>query len=159
GQPSKEPVVIPLVVGLVGRDGNDLPLTRADGTPVGRGVVVLTKQRESFTFGQVPEPPVLSLNRAFSAPIKVTANQSSTDLRFLRAHEGDPFSRWQAVRPLATSLLIDNVAALRSGRAHRQDDGLIAALAAILADPELEPAFVAQALIMPGEADIARDIG
>src|SRR5689334_8284830 len=31
GQASKEPMVIPLVTGLVGRDGRDLPLTLADG--------------------------------------------------------------------------------------------------------------------------------
>jgi len=159
GQPTKEPMVIPLVVGLVGRDGNDLPLVRQDGTPVERGVLVLTKSRESFTLGRVAEPPVLSLNRSFSAPIKVTANQSAADLRFLAAHDSDPFNRWQAVQTLATDLLIDNVTALRAGRAPRQDEGLMAALAAILAEPALEPAFVAQALITPGEADIARDIG
>ena len=63
------------------------------------------------------------------------------------------------MQTLATNLLIDNVAALRAGRTPRQDDGLIKALAAILADGSLEPAFVTQAMMMPSEADIARDIG
>jgi aminopeptidase N len=56
-------------------------------------------------------------------------------------------------------LLIDNVGALRSGRATRVDDQLIAALATIVEDPALEPAFVALALVPPGEGDIAREIG
>ena len=56
-------------------------------------------------------------------------------------------------------LLIDNVRALRSGRATRVDDQLIAALATIVEDPALEPAFVALALVPPGEGDIAREIG
>ena len=56
-------------------------------------------------------------------------------------------------------LLIDNVAALRAGKTPRVDDKLIAALAAILGDAALEPAFVALALVPPGEGDIAREIG
>src|SRR5262249_46327835 len=87
------------------------------------------------------------------------ANISAEDIRFLAAHDGDPFNRWQAVQTIATMLLVDNVAALRRGEPQRQDGGLIAALAAIMTDPDLEPAFVAQAITMPGEADIARDIG
>jgi aminopeptidase N len=159
GQPAKEPMVIPLAIGLVGRDGNDLPLVLESGERVERGVLVLTQPAHSFTFTGLEEKPVASLNRGFSAPIKVLSSQSADDLRFLAARDGDPFNRWQAVQTLATSLLIDNVAALRAPRPLRQDEGLIAALAAILTDPALEPAFVAQALTMPSEADIARDIG
>ncbi len=159
GQPAKEPMVIPLAIGLVGRDGNELPLVLANGEQVERGVLVLTQPAQSFTFTGIEEKPVASLNRGFSAPIKVLASQSADDLRFLAARDNDPFNRWQAVQTLATSLLIDNVAALRASRPLRQDEGLIAALAAILTDPALEPAFVAQALTMPSEADIARDIG
>src|SRR5262249_13925634 len=53
----------------------------------------------------------------------------------------------------------DNVDALRSGRPTRNDDKLMQALATILEDAELEPAFVALALAPPGEGDIAREIG
>jgi aminopeptidase N len=159
GQPTKEPMMIPLVIGLVDRNGSDLPLTRQSGGPVERGVLTLTKSSERFTFTGVARPPMLSLNRGFSAPIKIIANQSGDDLRFLAAHDSDPFNRWQAVQTLATGLLIDNVAALRAGREPRQDDGLVAAFAAVLTDRALEPAFIAQTLTLPGEADIARDIG
>src|SRR3954468_4220464 len=41
GQPTKEPMVIPLVTGLIGSDGRDLPLTLADGSTIERGVLVL----------------------------------------------------------------------------------------------------------------------
>jgi aminopeptidase N len=159
GQPSKEPMMIPLAIGLVDRDGNDLPLALANGKPVERGVLVLTKPSERFTFTGIAQEPKLSLNRGFSAPVKVVASPSADDLRFLAARDGDPFNRWQAVQTLATGLLIDNVGAVRAGRAPRQDDGLLAALGAILADASLEPAFMAQALTLPGEADISRDIG
>jgi aminopeptidase N len=55
-------------------------------------------------------------------------------------------------------LLVDNTAAKRANGAARQDPGLLAALGAVLADGTLEPAFVALALTLPGEADIAREI-
>jgi aminopeptidase N len=158
GQPSKEPMPIPLALGLIDRDGHDLPLSLDNGARV-EGALVLRQAAHSFTFTGVAERPVASLNRGFSAPVKVVANQSADDLRFLAAHDNDPFNRWQALQTLATNLLIDNVAALRAGRALRQDEGLMKALSAILSDSSLEPAFVTQALTMPSEADIARDIG
>ena len=159
GQPSKEPMVVPLAIGLVGRDGRDLALKLGDGRTIERGVLTLTKGAETFMFGDIGEPPVPSLNRGFSAPIKLVADLSSGDLGFLAAHDSDPFNRWQALQTLATRLLVDNTAALRSSGTARQDGGLLEALRAILADGALEPAFVALALTLPGEADIAREIG
>src|SRR5262249_25820248 len=53
GQPSKEPMVIPLAVGLLGADGRDLPLALADGRTVERGVVTLTTPSERFVFSEV----------------------------------------------------------------------------------------------------------
>jgi aminopeptidase N len=159
GQPAKEPMVIPLAIGLVGSDGRDLPLTRKDGHAVADGVITLTKPAETFVFTDIGERPYPSLNRGFSAPVRLTADLSVDDLRFLAAHDPDPFNRWQAVQSLASTLLLDNVMARRSGAAMREDDGIIAALAAILTDERLEPAFVAQTLAMPSEADIARDLG
>jgi aminopeptidase N len=159
GQSDKAPMAIPLAIGLVGRDGTDLPLRLADGHGVDHGVIALTKPAETFVFTNVDAAPVPSLNRGFSAPIRLSANLSADDLRFLAAHDGDPFNRWQALQVLATRLLVYNVTALRAGGTTRDDPGLLDALAAIFADPKLEPAFVAQTLTPPGETDIAREIG
>jgi len=158
GQPTKEPMVIPLTVGLVGRDGADLPLA-IDGRQLARGVLELKERSHSFVFTGVTERPIPSLNRGFSAPIKLKLPIEPDDLRFLAAHDPDPFNRWQAVQTLAMSLLTGNVSALREGRPVREDQGLMAALAAILADSKLEPAFMALTLTPPSEADIAREIG
>ena len=159
GQPTKEPMAIPLAIGLVGRDGRDLPLKLRDGRTIERGVLTLTKPAETFVFGDIGEPPVPSLNRGFSAPIKLIANLSADDLRFLAAHDADAFNRWQALQTLATRLLLDNVASLRAAKPARQDGGLLHAFGAILDDGTLEPAFIALALTLPGESDLAREIG
>jgi aminopeptidase N len=110
-------------------------------------------------FGDIDAPPVPSLNRGFSAPIKLTVDLSVGDLRFLAAHDNDSFNRWQALQTLATRLLVNNTAAARASRTGREDRGLLDALGTILADSTLEPAFVALALTLPSEADIAREIG
>jgi aminopeptidase N len=158
GQPNKEPMVIPLALGLVERNGNDLPLT-LDGRSPTRGVLELTKPSQSFVFNDVPERPVLSLNRGFSAPIKLTFAIEADELRFLAAHDRDPFNRWQAVQTLAMTLLKGNAALIRSGGEPRLDQGLMDAVGAILKDAALEPAFVALTLSPPSEADLAREIG
>ena len=158
-QPTKEPMVIPLAFGLVGKDGRDLPLKLSNGAKVERGVLELTEPAHTYVFSGVEERPVLSINRGFSAPIKLISDLDGSDLDFLAAHDTDAFNRWQALQTSSIRLLIDNVAALRAGKAPRIDDKLIAALAAILDDKSLEPAFIALALAAPGEGDLAREIG
>ncbi len=158
GQPDKAPMVIPLALGLVDKNGGNLPLV-LDGKPVERGVIELTRPSQSFVFTGLTERPIPSLNRGFSAPIKLVLPLEADDLRFLAAHDADPFNRWQAVQTLAMTLLKSNIAALRAGAAPRDDEGLMEALGAILKDPTLEPAFIALTLAPPSEADIAREIG
>ncbi len=159
GQPVKEPMGIPLAFGLVGKDGRDLPLRLRGGGKIERNVLVLSGSVTIFEFTGIAERPVPSVNRGFSSPIRLDVNVNSDDLAFLAAKDGDPFNRWQALQTISMRLLIDNVSAIRAGRDPRSDDKLMHALSAILADAALEPAFVALALVPPGEGDIAREIG
>ncbi len=159
GQPVKEPMTIPFAIGFLGPDGKDRPVTLADGSKLERGVLTLTKAKERFVFVGLDERPVVSLNRGFSAPVKLTANLRDGDLAFLAAHDTDPFNRWQAVQTLATTLLIENVAAHRAHAPKRNADALVHALGTVLKDRGLEPAFIAQAVTLPSEGDIAREIG
>ena len=159
GQLTKEPMVIPLVTGLLGRDGRDLPLALAGGGTMERGVLILDKAAQSFTFTGVADRPTLSTNRNFSAPIRLDAKLSPDDLRLIAAHDSDPFNRWQAVQTLATALLVGNVTRLRAGQDPEMDEGLLNALATIVADKTLELAFIAETLSLPSESDIAREIG
>jgi aminopeptidase N len=159
GQPSKEPMVIPLSIGLVGKNGRDLPLRTANGRPLEGQTIVLAERTARFEFTGIGEQPVLSINRGFSAPINLVTDLSTDDLAFLAAHDSDPFNRWQALQTISMRLLLDNVAATRAGRPPRKEDGLAKALTAVLEDSTLEPAFAALVLILPSEGDIAREIG
>jgi aminopeptidase N len=154
GQPEKLPMVIPLAVGLLGNDGKDLPLAGA----AEHGVIVLDEPRHSFEFTGLAEKPVLSINRNFSAPVKLTTDLTIGDYAFLAAHDSDSFNRWQSVQNISTMLLIRNVVAARAGKTLAGYEPLIEAFAAVLDDKSLEPAFVALTLTPPGEGDIAREI-
>jgi aminopeptidase N len=159
GQPVKQPMVIPLAFGLVGKDGRDLPLRLRDGGTIEHNVLVLREPVTTFEFTGIAERPVPSINRGFSAPVQLDIDVDSDDLAYLAANDRDPFNRWQALQTISMRLLIDNVSAIRAGRHSRSDDQLMRALSAILSDAALEPAFIALALSPPGESDIAREIG
>ncbi|MGV1770517.1 aminopeptidase N [Agrobacterium vitis] len=169
GQPNKQPMHIPLRFGLLAADGTPLDTATVDGGEISGDVLHLTERRQVFQFSGVKERPVLSLNRGFSAPVILHFSQASADLALIARHDSDLFSRWQALTDLALPVLCDNARQLstKSGTAKSAtdkasiaaSDALKQSLLAIIADDALEPAFRAQALALPSEADIARELG
>src|SRR5262249_39036797 len=131
----------------------------ADGRSLEGETIVLTEQTTRFEFAGIGQTPVLSINRGFSAPINLQTDLDTDDLAFLAARDSDAFNRWQALQTISMRLLLANVAATRTGQPLRKDDKLVQAFATTLEDSSLEPAFVALALILPSEGDVAREIG
>ncbi|HVG52298.1 MAG TPA: aminopeptidase N [Xanthobacteraceae bacterium] len=159
GQPTKAPMVIPLALGLLDGKGHDLPLIEATAGKLSSNVLVLTKPAQRFVFAGFAERPVVSINRGFSAPVKLSVNTTPERLLALAGRDSDPFNRWQALQTLATSLLVADVAAARHGGATSDPAALIDAYRSTLGSTTLEPAFRALALTVPSEGDIAREIG
>jgi aminopeptidase N len=160
GQPTKKALHVPVKLGLLGGNGNDLPLELADGRVLGDGLLELTKRKETFRFVNVPSRPVPSLLRSFSAPANLTIDLADADLAFLMAHDSDQFNRWQAAQDYAMRLMVGAVSAEQGTRPEAPDPkSFIDALGVIIADERLEPAYRAQVLTVPSEADVARVIG
>lgn len=159
GQPKKKPLHIPVRIGLLDGAGKDLPLKLAGGNAVADGVLHLTKRSESFVFPGIAERPVLSALRGFSAPVKLSTNLSDRELEFLIAHDSDLFNRWQAAQSLAMKSLVAMTAAARSGAKPRPSPRYGKALAKLISDERLEPAFRAEMLVLPSEHAIAMTIG
>jgi aminopeptidase N len=163
GQPQKAPFVIPLAVGLVDLDGRDLPvnidsgsLMRAPRPDQGRtAVLALTKAEQTFEFRQVPEQPVPSLLRGFSAPVRVRFDYSDSELTHLMAYDSDAFNRWEAGQALAMRILLKGVEAIRAGREMEIPAHFAEAMGRILSDGSKDPAFAAEALQLPSESYIA----
>ena len=159
GQPKKEPLHIPLRLGLIGENGNDLALVLEDGIAVQDGVVMVRDRSETFRFAGVSSRPVVSLLRGFSAPVNVTMDQSDGDIEFLMANDSDLFNRWQAANRYATRTILAAVEAQEAGRAPPNLTSYAGALAATLRDPSLDNAYKAEVLKLPSQSDIAREKG
>jgi aminopeptidase N len=159
GQTVKQPMHIPIRFGLVGPNGEDLSFDAAVGAAVTGDVIHLTETSQSVVFSGVPAPPVPSLLRGFSAPVKLAIELPPDELLFLLRTDADPFNRWRAAEMLAMRQLIAATADLRAGGAASFDAALVDALGDVAENEGLEPAFRAQVLQLPGESDIAREIG
>ena len=97
GQPEKRPMPIPIAMGLLGPNGDELPTRLEDEneTLTGTRVLVAASERQVFRFADVPAPPVPSLLRNFSAPVKLRGVPLD-QLKFLAVHDTDPVARWDA---------------------------------------------------------------
>ncbi len=157
GQPEKSPMLMPLAIGLLAHDGNELP-TRLDGeteSRAGTRVLPLAAERESFRFVDLPTAPVPSLLRGFSAPVKLKGVPLDR-LKFLAVRDPEPFARWEAGQEVATRALLTRIEAMRHGAAPAPlDPDLVAAMRQTLADASRDPAFGAEALVLPSEAFLA----
>ena len=158
-QVKNKPLHIPFKMGLLNGKGKDIALKLEDGTRVKDGLLHLRKRTESFTFTGIAEWPVPSLLREFSAPVKLDANLSDSDLEFLIAHDSDQFNRWQAAQTLAMKTLKEMTAAQRAGKVLAPSPRFAEALGRLVADESLEPAFRATMLIVPATRDIMLAIG
>jgi aminopeptidase N len=159
GEAKKKPLHIPVRLGLLGGNGQDLALTLGSGKRLENGVIELTKRTETFRFKDVPSRPVPSLLRSFSAPVNLTLGLSDSDLEFLMANDSDLYNRWQAAQDYATRVLLEAVKALRAGGRPTRPSAFVAALGVTLADGGLDPGYRAQIMFLPSESELARVIG
>ncbi len=150
GQSVKQPLHVPLAVGLLDESGNDLALRLAgeeQARAPGTRVLELCAAEQEFHFVDVPSRPIPSLLRGFSAPVKLHVDYSDEDLMFLMAHDSDGFNRWDAAQKLAERLLL----ALVADPATPVPEGFLDAFRRALTDGSVDPALRAEVLSLPSE--------
>src|SRR5580692_4818626 len=159
GQPEKQPVPIPIRMGLIGPNGDEMPTRLADEAVAREGtrLIVCDQPRQTFRFVDVAAPPVPSLLRGFSAPVKLQGVPLER-LKFLAIHDTDPVARWDAGQRAAIAILLERIAAWRAGALPPLDPDLIAAARHTLVDAARDRAFAAEALSLPGEATLADEM-
>ena len=149
-----EPCVVPLAMGLLTRDGRELPLRLID-EPEARGtsrVLVLNAAHTVYTFADIDEAPVPSLLRGFSAPVLLADDLSDADLLVLLQHDSDAFNRWEAGQRLALGRLL---AAAQSEGELVLDSAFVEAMRGVLRHPQLDAAFKDLVLAPPSESYLA----
>jgi aminopeptidase N len=156
GQSDKQPFVIPVTLGLVGADGQDLPLDLGDGPSHGSRTLVLEQAEQHYVFRGIASEPVPSLLRGFSAPVIVSVDHSDAQLLHLLAHDSDPFNRWEAGQRLGVRLALQALA-------HNNSDELLSdahlqAMREVLRHPGLDAAFKELVLTLPSESYLAEQV-
>nr|WP_265530729.1 aminopeptidase N [Sphingomicrobium marinum] len=138
GQPDKQPMAIPLKVGLV---------SRQSGEELADRLVMLTRAEQEVTFEGIEEPVLLSINRDFSAPVIVETDISDGGLAQLAASEPNAFARAEALEELMLRTLeraIKNNADVEAG-------AVVDAIRGTLEDDALDTALKAEAIQLPSE--------
>ncbi|MEM8581507.1 MAG: aminopeptidase N, partial [Pseudomonadota bacterium] len=144
GQTDKSPQVIPIRAGLLARDGRELAPDQ---------VLKLTERTQVFRFEGLPERPIPSLNRGFSAPILMTRADSTEDRLTRLAHDSDPFNRFEAGRTLSKTVLMRAIS-----KGIETPAAYLDALSSVAQNDNLDPAFRALALALPSEDDLAQSL-
>jgi len=145
GQPTKLPVAVPVVMGLLSHDGREL---------LGERTLVLDGAGQTFVFDGIDSAPVPSLLRGFSAPVILDDGLGDTELLVLLAHDRDPFNRWEAGQRLTLRRLL----AALAEESPPLDEPYVAAMRAVLRHPDLDPAFKELVLTPPSEVYVAEQL-
>ncbi|XP_010275649.1 PREDICTED: puromycin-sensitive aminopeptidase-like isoform X2 [Nelumbo nucifera] len=165
GQPVKEPMFIPVALGLLDSNGKDIPLSSVyhdgmlksiekNGEPIYTTVLQVKKKEEEFVFSDLSERPVPSLLRGFSAPVRLDSDLTDSDLFFLLAHDSDEFNRWEAGQVLARKLMLSLVADYQQNKPLVLNPKFVLGIKSILSDSSLDKEFIAKAITLPGEGEI-----
>jgi aminopeptidase N len=153
GQPDKQPVPIPVRIGMLDEHGRPMSFTAPGAAaPAEEATLVIRLPTETFRLTGVRRRPVLSPLRGFSAPVKLVTDAPPDDRYVLLAGDPDLFNRWEAGHALAEELI------LRRARGDADEAGerrFGEALGRALEDQSAEPAFTALLLRLPEEPDLA----
>ena len=163
GQPHKQPLHIPLLLGLIDAQGNDIVLQESadysqEKTADNAASLLLdiTQAEQTFTFNNISAKPVPSLLRGFSAPVKLDYLYTREQLVFLMSHDSDGFNRWEAAQQLAVDIILELVRYLNIGQELVLDQCLVNAFRSVMSDSTLDNAMITQVLTLPSELYLAQ---
>jgi len=145
GQPHKKPMHIPLAVGLLDRQGNELK----------HEMLHIKKHEEIFVFHDIQSKPIPSLLRNFSAPVKVQYPYSDADLVLLFKHDTDLFNRWEAGQQYMVRIILNLVKDYQQQKPLTLSNELITALESALLDSQQDKWLLSEMLALPSEKYIA----
>ncbi|MBP9764194.1 MAG: aminopeptidase N [Gammaproteobacteria bacterium] len=140
-QPTKQPMVIPVAVGLLDKVGNNL-LSQSE-------ILILKEKEQTFSFPNIQYQPILSVLREFSAPVKVHRDVTDEQLAFLLAHDSDDFSKWDASQKLTERLIWKLIRDYQAKRILEVPRLWLEAYRAIMIDNALNPALKSEILTLP----------
>ena len=159
GQPDKTPLRMPLRVALFGDNGDKLETRLNGGAASADHVLLLEKATSEFVFSDVASPPRYSLNRGFSAPIRLTDDLAEGERAALAGADDDPFAQWEALQSIARTLILDAVRAGSAKPDAKRLDAFIAALSnSVKRAATSDQAYAALLLYLPTVGELILDV-
>lgn len=159
GQTDKKPFHIPVKMGLLGENGQSIPLYFDDKVKGANETVLnLTEASQTFTFTNVTSKPIPSLLRGFSSPVNLEEDSSNDDRAFVSANDTDEYCRWNAGQTLAHRTLLDMIPKVAEGKTPDVSESLQDVFAKTLTNLSLDHAFVALALKLPSATALVESL-
>jgi len=163
GQPEKDPMHIPLVLGLLDREGSEIALDIDSDTEITQdsdtqAIVHLRTPQTKVRFRGIASRPVASLLRGFSAPVLLDTPHNTEELQFLVRHDADAFCRWDAGQQLQLRAALQAIDRIRDGGKPEFDPTLGGTFASLVEGPIEDRALTAEMLSPPGETFIAEQL-
>ena len=146
-----------IAIGLVDKNGNDIPIKVADSSDDVRTTKVLNlkKAEETFSLINVPEKPVPSILRGFSAPVKLTLDLDDSELCFLMSADNDGFNRWESAQQLYIKTILQLINSTQRGNELQVGAHIISAVKNNLGNTDQDKALIARSITLPSEAYIS----
>jgi aminopeptidase N len=149
GQPLKQVVPIPLGCAMLdGKGGHAGPMEYPDG----KFTMVLDAANTSveLNFAKGTRRPIVSINRDFTAPVRVQRDLTRTERIALMRAETDRFNQWDALQGLVT----EEILALSDGSQAEPHSELVDAMAAAVRGAKDDPAFAALLTRLPDVGEL-----
>ncbi len=158
-QPIKEPLHIPVKVGLIASNGKPIECKLdTDDSAITEINLPITKEEQHFTFENLPEQPVISILRNFSAPVKLVMDRDLEELAFLLSYDTDTFNRWEAGQQLAGKIIADLIADIQNNRKLNLNPIIVSAFRQVLAQPWEDLSYFSLLLSLPSEIYLAEQM-
>ena len=150
-QAQKLPMHIPVKLGLLAADGSAAEIV-FNGQRSQEVTLDVTEAEQSFSFENLPQQPVVSLLRGFSAPVSLKIQRSLEELAFLLRHDSDTFSRWEAGQQLASQVIFKLIDDLQNQRPLALDAVVVEAYRSIVNSESSDLSYQALLLTLPEES-------
>ncbi len=141
--PDALPLHFPLKIGLLNSEGIEYKI---------ESNLEINEKKQQFQFEHIDEKPFVSLNRDFSAPIKMEAPLNQEDYIFLMAHDSNDFNRWEASQEIALQIMLSAADNWDSRSTLNLNNHYVQAFGELLNHNELDASFKALCLRLPSES-------
>ena len=152
------PMHIPVQIALFAPNGQplSLKLDSAPATVDNEMLIELKELKQSFIFVNIPEQPIPSLLRGFSAPVLLEDPQANDDLYFTMSNDSDAYCRWDACQRACHLQVQKLVKRIHANQSPSIEPQFADAFGAVLHAPIENLEFKSLALEIPSEIAIAQ---